>query len=77
MPHLAPSYAAVASLVTLGGHEALGSVNKASMLNFIQSMARTPAQGGGFQVCQGATGLYVHIFAVGVLSVADEVPWQA
>lgn len=53
MPHLAPSYAAVASLVTLGDAAALASVDREGMLTFLESMAQDPQQGGGFQVCPG------------------------
>ncbi|KAK9804940.1 hypothetical protein WJX73_001089 [Symbiochloris irregularis] len=53
LPHLAPSYAAVASLVTLGDPAALASVDREGMLTFLESMAQDPQQGGGFQVCPG------------------------
>ena len=53
LPHLAPTYAATAALVTLGGAEALDVVNRAAMLDFICKLAVPPDQGGGFRVCQG------------------------
>lgn len=53
LPHLAPTYAATAALVTLGGVEALDIVNRAAMLDFISRLAMPPEQGGGFRVCQG------------------------
>ena len=53
LPHLAPTYAATAALVSLGGAEALDAVNRAAMLDFIGRLAVPPEQGGGFSVCQG------------------------
>ena len=53
LPHLAPSYAAVATLVSLGGAEALASVDRTGMLSFLQAMAVPASRGGGFQVCCG------------------------
>ena len=55
LPHLAPTYAATAALVSLGGAEALDAVNRAAMLDFICRLAVPPEQGGGFRVCQGLT----------------------
>ena len=53
MAHLAPTYAAIASLVTLGGEAALDSIDRVAVLAFLQAMAVPPGQGGGFHVCQG------------------------
>jgi hypothetical protein len=53
LPHLAPTYAATAALVSLGGDEALDAVDRPAMLDFICRMAVPPEHGGGFQVCQG------------------------
>ena len=53
LPHLAPTYAATAAMVSLGGDEALDAVNRAAMLNFVCSLAVPPEHGGGFQVCEG------------------------
>jgi len=53
LPHLAPTYAATAALVSLGGDEALDAVNRAAMLDFICRLAVPPEHGGGFQVCKG------------------------
>jgi len=53
LPHLAPTYAAVAALATLGG-PALDVVDRAGVARFIRRMAVPAAQGGGFQVCDGA-----------------------
>ncbi|PQP93286.1 protein farnesyltransferase subunit beta-like [Prunus yedoensis var. nudiflora] len=46
MPHLATTYAAVCSLVTLGGHKALSSINRSEMYMFLQQM-KHPS--GGFR----------------------------
>ena len=53
LPHLAPTYAAVAALATLGGR-ALDVIHRAGVARFISRMAVPAAQGGGFQVCDGA-----------------------
>ena len=53
LPHLAPTYAAVACLVSLGGESALSVVDKKATLRFLQQRAVAPAHGGGFTVCEG------------------------
>jgi hypothetical protein len=53
LPHLAPTYAAVLALVTLGGEETLRTVDRTSLQGFLDRMAMPPEQGGGFQVCAG------------------------
>ena len=53
LPHLAPTYAATASLVSLGGDEALDAVDRPAMLDFVYRLALPPEQGGGFRVCDG------------------------
>ena len=53
LAHLAPTYAAVASLVTLGGHAALSTTKRDAMYNFLQQRAVSPDDGGGFTVCEG------------------------
>jgi protein farnesyltransferase subunit beta len=63
LPHLAPTYAAVASLVTIGGQQALEAVNRSAMLSFIKRMCVPPDAGGGLAVCEGAEGLWVWILA--------------
>ena len=60
MPHLAPSYAAVSTLVTLGGDTGLSTINRLGMQKFLEAMAVLPGQGGGFQVCQGARAVWGH-----------------
>jgi protein farnesyltransferase subunit beta len=51
--HLAPTYAATAALVTLGGEEALRAVDRAAMADFLNRMAVPASQGGGFRVHEG------------------------
>jgi protein farnesyltransferase subunit beta len=53
LAHLAPTYAAVAAAVTLGG-KALDAVDRIAAREFLYRMARPPAQGGGFTVHDGA-----------------------
>lgn len=53
LPHLAPSYAAVAALVSLGQPQALTSIQRDSMSAFLHSRCVSPAHGGGFAVCEG------------------------
>ena len=53
LAHLAPTYAAVASLVTLGGHSALSTAKRDAMYSFLQQRAVGPDDGGGFTVCEG------------------------
>lgn len=50
LPHLAATYAAVAALVTLGGPEALGVVDRKGMMQFMESMCVDPERGGGFTI---------------------------
>ncbi|GFH07599.1 protein farnesyltransferase subunit beta, partial [Haematococcus lacustris] len=53
LPHLAPTYAAVAALVSLGGEAALGAVDRHGMEAFLNSMAVPREEGGGFRVHEG------------------------
>ena len=57
LPHLAPTYAAVACLVTLGGQSALSAINREAADSFLQQRAVSPDEGGGFTVCEGKTGM--------------------
>ena len=63
LPHLAPTYAATAALVSLGGDEALDAVNRAAMLDFVCRLAVPPEHGGGFQVCEGVFPKVAAVFA--------------
>lgn len=56
LPHLAPTYAAVASLVTLGGQAALSTINRKATYGFLQQRTVSPKDGGGFTVCEGNQG---------------------
>ena len=56
LPHLAPTYAAIACLVTLGGEAALSVIHKQATLRFLQQRAVAPEEGGGFTVCEGNPG---------------------
>ena len=63
LPHLAPTYAATAALVSLGGDEALDAADRPAMLDFICRLAVPPQHGGGFQVCQGVLARSMHLHA--------------
>ena len=54
LPHLAPTYAAVAALADLGQPAALAVIDRSGALAFVQRMAVPSEQGGGFRVCDGA-----------------------
>lgn len=77
VPHLAPSYASVAALVTLGGEAALGMVNRQGMQHFLQAMAVPAAEGGGFRVCQGVTQPQVAVHDSLLASAVMHVPQAA
>eukprot|EP00775_Hariotina_reticulata_P002241 gene2241-2553_t len=53
MPHLAPTYAAISALLTLGGQAAYRSIDRAALSDFLHRMAIPPEQGGGFRMHQG------------------------
>jgi hypothetical protein len=53
MAHLAPTYAAVCALLTLGGEAALASIDRAAILGFLRRMALPPSRGGGFTMHDG------------------------
>jgi protein farnesyltransferase subunit beta len=54
LPHLATTYAAVSALVTLGTEEALASINRPGILDFLRRMSVGQEKGGGFYIHQGA-----------------------
>ena len=54
LPHLAPTYAAVAALTDLGQPAALAVIDRRGVAAFIQRMAVPSERGGGFRVCDGA-----------------------
>lgn len=53
MAHLAPTYAAVCSLVTLGTDAALKSINRAQIFEFLKEMCIPEDKGGGVSVHRG------------------------
>ena len=53
MAHLAPTYAAVAALLTLGGEAAYESIDRAAVAAFLRRMAVPPERGGGFTMHEG------------------------
>ena len=53
VPHLAPTYAAVAALVTIGTPEALDAIDRTSMASFLKRMVVPKERGGGFTVHEG------------------------
>lgn len=53
LAHLAPTYAAVAAAVTIGGR-ALDMVDRVAARDFLYRMCIPPEQGGGFRVHDGA-----------------------
>jgi protein farnesyltransferase subunit beta len=53
MAHLAPTYAAVCALLTLGGDEALASVDRPAVAGFLRRMVVPPERGGGFTMHDG------------------------
>eukprot|EP00873_Tetraselmis_striata_P018221 jgi/Tetstr1/438485/TSEL_027040.t1 len=53
LPHLAPTYAAVAALLTIGSPEALAAVDRPAMLDFLRRMCVPSEAGGGFTVHEG------------------------
>lgn len=59
MPHLAPTYAAVSTLVTLGGEAALRAVDRVALLGFIKRMCVPPKAGGGVAVSEGALATHI------------------
>jgi protein farnesyltransferase subunit beta len=53
IPHMAPTYAAVCALVTLGGDAVLRTINLPALKDFLHRMAVPPERGGGFCVHEG------------------------
>ncbi|VVA12953.1 PREDICTED: farnesyltransferase [Prunus dulcis] len=73
MPHLATTYAAVCSLVTLGGHKALSSINRSEMYMFLRQM-KHPS--GGFRIHDGGEidvrACYAAISVASILNILDD-----
>ncbi|KAH9607992.1 hypothetical protein KSS87_003389 [Heliosperma pusillum] len=72
MPHLATTYAAVNSLITLGGHKALSSIHRNSLYAFLQRM-KYP--NGSFRMHEkGETDVracYTAIATASILNILD------
>uniref|UniRef100_A0A803QLV5 Protein farnesyltransferase subunit beta n=1 Tax=Cannabis sativa TaxID=3483 RepID=A0A803QLV5_CANSA len=73
MPHLATTYAAVNSLITVGGHEALSSINRSTLYMFLQRM-KQPS--GGFRMHDGGEidvrACYTAISIASILNILDD-----
>ncbi|GAB2257890.1 hypothetical protein Droror1_Dr00014050 [Drosera rotundifolia] len=73
MPHLATTYAAVNSLVTLGGHDSLSSIDRWKVYNFLKRM-KDPA--GGFRMHEhgemDVRACYTAISVASILNILDD-----
>ncbi|KAM0000799.1 putative protein farnesyltransferase [Helianthus debilis subsp. tardiflorus] len=73
MPHLATTYAAVNTLITIGGQNSLASINRARIYSFLRRMKHTS---GGFSMHEGGEvdvrACYTAISVASVLNVLDE-----
>lgn len=73
MPHLATSYAAVNSLITLGGPKALSSINREKLYTFLLRMKDTS---GGFRMHDGGEvdvrACYTAISVANILNIVDD-----
>ncbi|XP_015879174.1 protein farnesyltransferase subunit beta [Ziziphus jujuba] len=73
LPHLATTYAAVNSLVTLGSHKALSSINRDNLYAFLLRM-KQPS--GGFRMHDAGEvdvrACYTAISAASILNILDE-----
>lgn len=74
LPHLAPTYAALAALTELGLPVALAVVDRRGVAAFIERMAVPSEQGGGFRVCDGALSDNPHRGFWGLRPCA--LPWR-
>ncbi|MBA0739415.1 hypothetical protein Gogos_012692 [Gossypium gossypioides] len=73
MPHLATTYAAVNSLVTLGGDKALSSINREKLYMFLRQMKDAS---GGFRMHDGGEidvrACYTAISVASLLNILDD-----
>jgi protein farnesyltransferase subunit beta len=73
--HLAPTYAAVMSLVMVGGKDALDLVDRKSMWRFITSMKKPH---GGFSMCKNGEedvrGVYCALSVIALLQLPLDMP---
>ncbi|KAM7476424.1 hypothetical protein LguiB_023667 [Lonicera macranthoides] len=74
MPHLATTYAAVNSLVTLGGQRSLSSINRGKIYSFLLQMKDAC---GGFRMHDGGEidvrACYTAISVASILNILDDV----
>jgi protein farnesyltransferase subunit beta len=66
LAHLAPTYAAVAALVTLGADEALRVIDRASLAQFLRRMCIPADRGGGVTVHDGGCVRHEPAYLAGV-----------
>ncbi|CAL1358023.1 unnamed protein product [Linum trigynum] len=73
MPHLATTYAAVNSLVTLGGHKALSSINRDNLYKFLSRMKDSS---GAFRMHDAGEidvrACYTAISVASILNILDD-----
>ncbi|KAI3409369.1 Protein farnesyltransferase subunit beta (FTase-beta) [Psidium guajava] len=73
LPHLATTYAAVNSLITLGGSRSLSSINRDKVYNFLRQM-KQPS--GGFRMHDGGEvdvrACYTAISVASILNILDD-----
>ncbi|XP_031379770.1 protein farnesyltransferase subunit beta [Punica granatum] len=73
MPHLATTYAAVNSLISLGGHRALSSIHRDSIYAFLRQMKQP---NGGFRMHDGGEvdvrACYTAISVASILNILDD-----
>lgn len=53
IPHLAPTYAAICALVSIGTPEALEAIDVCNIKRFLEAMCVSPSNGGGMTVHEG------------------------
>ncbi|XP_030553571.2 protein farnesyltransferase subunit beta [Rhodamnia argentea] len=73
LPHLATTYAAVNSLITLGGSRSLSSINRDKVYNFLRQM-KQPS--GGFRMHDGGEidvrACYTALSVASILNILDD-----
>ncbi|CAL8469676.1 g9217 [Coccomyxa elongata] len=76
LPHLAPTYAAVSTLVTIGEEAALTAIDRVALLAFVRRMCVPPEAGGGIAVSEGGEvdcrGCYTAIASLHMLHLDKE-----
>ncbi|KAL3624243.1 hypothetical protein CASFOL_033059 [Castilleja foliolosa] len=73
MPHLATTYAAINTLITVGGHKSLSSINREKLYDFLLRMKDTS---GGFRMHDGGEvdvrACYTAISVASILNILDD-----